>query len=68
MELRITAPVFRDFGPADDTLGLGRSAERAVRAGRPDAGAAARWPADLRSGRFLATSMLFTTVLRPAGG
>ncbi|WP_308258514.1 methyltransferase domain-containing protein [Saccharothrix obliqua] len=64
--LDATAPVLRDFGVADEVLGLSRNAERAVRAGRLAADRAAEWLAELRSGPFLATFVLFTAVLRPA--
>ncbi|MBB5956739.1 ubiquinone/menaquinone biosynthesis C-methylase UbiE [Saccharothrix tamanrassetensis] len=64
-ELQVTAPVFRDFTATDEILGFSRNVERAVRAGRLDCERAGQWLAELRTGRFLATVMLFTAVLRP---
>jgi ubiquinone/menaquinone biosynthesis C-methylase UbiE len=61
------APLFRDFGLADEILGLGRNTERAIRAGRLDRTEGERWLSALSAGPFLATSVLFVAVVRRSG-
>lgn len=57
------APVIRDFDAADRLLNLRRTLRRAVRDGYLDEAAADRWLTELRTGRFLASSILFIAVL-----
>jgi hypothetical protein len=58
------APVIRDFATANLVLGLGRNASRPVTAGQLTREEAERWIAELSTGPFLATFILFTVVLR----
>ncbi|MEV0677280.1 methyltransferase domain-containing protein [Actinosynnema sp. NPDC050436] len=68
VDLRVTAPVIRDFRDADEILGLRRTAQRAVRGGGLARAEAERWLHDLGTRPFLATFVLFSAVLRPRAG
>lgn len=57
------APVVRDFDLVDRVLKLTLITERAVRTGRIKRAAADNWLASMRKGPFLATGIIFTTVI-----
>ncbi|ANZ42822.1 ubiquinone biosynthesis protein UbiE [Lentzea guizhouensis] len=53
------APVFHDFAQADEVFVFTRNTERAIRAGAIDRATGERWLADLATGDFLATPLVF---------
>ena len=57
------APVLRDFESVDQVIKLSLITERAVRTGRVKREAADNWLASIRQGPFLATGIIFTTVI-----
>jgi ubiquinone/menaquinone biosynthesis C-methylase UbiE len=53
------APVFHDFETADRICAFSRNTERAIRAGAIDRADGERWLAELSTGDFLATPLVF---------
>ncbi|KOV85711.1 hypothetical protein [Nocardia sp. NRRL S-836] len=57
--MHTAAPVFHDFETADRICAFTRNTERAIRAGAIDRAVGERWLADLSTGDFLATPLVF---------
>ncbi|WP_329059968.1 methyltransferase domain-containing protein [Amycolatopsis sp. NBC_01480] len=64
LDVITSAPVFRDFALADRILGLSRNTERAIRADQLDRETGTRWLAEIAAGPFLASTLVFLTVVR----